>query len=197
MYLCSVEGNGILMCSIDNLPAQLPIEATEYFGDRLFPYVWEMVRYDTRWWVITQQLCSGEDCAGLVLIERHQDFCWRLICEYLICDGSLCPTAPIRRHQSARGRGFLSTSQRCKCIKRVFLQLFLFPPSKSLLNHGAMLRMSCVRAQKADSKMCGKTWSRAKRAAFQLEPIHTSIDFQFGTKSEIQIFDELKVKGAS
>ncbi|KTG42964.1 hypothetical protein cypCar_00029739, partial [Cyprinus carpio] len=43
----SVEGNGILMCSIDNLPAQMPIEATEYFGDRLFPYIWEMVRYDT------------------------------------------------------------------------------------------------------------------------------------------------------
>uniref|UniRef100_A0A673AW17 Uncharacterized protein n=1 Tax=Sphaeramia orbicularis TaxID=375764 RepID=A0A673AW17_9TELE len=40
----NVEGNGILMCSIDNLPAQLPIEATEYFGDRLFPYIWEMVR---------------------------------------------------------------------------------------------------------------------------------------------------------
>uniref|UniRef100_A0A672M445 Aminoadipate-semialdehyde synthase n=1 Tax=Sinocyclocheilus grahami TaxID=75366 RepID=A0A672M445_SINGR len=38
----SVEGNGILMCSIDNLPAQLPIEATEYLGDRLFPYIWEM-----------------------------------------------------------------------------------------------------------------------------------------------------------
>uniref|UniRef100_A0A8B9HI48 Aminoadipate-semialdehyde synthase n=1 Tax=Astyanax mexicanus TaxID=7994 RepID=A0A8B9HI48_ASTMX len=41
----SVEGNGILMCSIDNLPAQLPIEATEYFGDRLLPYVWEMVSF--------------------------------------------------------------------------------------------------------------------------------------------------------
>uniref|UniRef100_A0A6Q2Z665 Aminoadipate-semialdehyde synthase n=1 Tax=Esox lucius TaxID=8010 RepID=A0A6Q2Z665_ESOLU len=40
----NVEGTGILMCSIDNLPAQLPIEATEYFGDRLFPYIWEMVR---------------------------------------------------------------------------------------------------------------------------------------------------------
>uniref|UniRef100_A0A4W3IAC3 Aminoadipate-semialdehyde synthase n=1 Tax=Callorhinchus milii TaxID=7868 RepID=A0A4W3IAC3_CALMI len=39
----SVEGNGILMCSIDNLPAQLPIEATECFGDMLFPYIWEMV----------------------------------------------------------------------------------------------------------------------------------------------------------
>lgn len=32
------------MCSIDNLPAQLPIEATEYFGDMLFPYIEEMVR---------------------------------------------------------------------------------------------------------------------------------------------------------
>ncbi|KAL7867887.1 hypothetical protein SRHO_G00092710 [Serrasalmus rhombeus] len=42
----SVEGNGILMCSIDNLPAQLPIEATEYFGDRLFPYIWEMLPSD-------------------------------------------------------------------------------------------------------------------------------------------------------
>ncbi|KAI1888437.1 hypothetical protein AGOR_G00185130 [Albula goreensis] len=39
----SVEGPGILMCSIDNLPAQLPIEATEYFGDRLSPYIWEML----------------------------------------------------------------------------------------------------------------------------------------------------------
>ncbi|NXF01957.1 AASS protein, partial [Smithornis capensis] len=39
----SVEGSGILMCSIDNLPAQLPIEATEYFGDLLFPYIEEML----------------------------------------------------------------------------------------------------------------------------------------------------------
>ncbi|XP_042190877.1 alpha-aminoadipic semialdehyde synthase, mitochondrial isoform X2 [Callorhinchus milii] len=42
----SVEGNGILMCSIDNLPAQLPIEATECFGDMLFPYIWEMLASD-------------------------------------------------------------------------------------------------------------------------------------------------------
>uniref|UniRef100_A0A672U9N8 Alpha-aminoadipic semialdehyde synthase, mitochondrial n=1 Tax=Strigops habroptila TaxID=2489341 RepID=A0A672U9N8_STRHB len=39
----NVEGSGILMCSIDNLPAQLPIEATEYFGDMLFPYIEEML----------------------------------------------------------------------------------------------------------------------------------------------------------
>ncbi|XP_035280713.1 alpha-aminoadipic semialdehyde synthase, mitochondrial isoform X1 [Anguilla anguilla] len=42
----SVEGTGILMCSIDNLPAQLPIEATEYFGDRLCPYISEMLSSD-------------------------------------------------------------------------------------------------------------------------------------------------------
>ncbi|NXO63284.1 AASS protein, partial [Phainopepla nitens] len=43
----SVEGSGILMCSIDNLPAQLPIEATEYFGDMLFPYIEEMLLSDS------------------------------------------------------------------------------------------------------------------------------------------------------
>ncbi|KAM8973809.1 alpha-aminoadipic semialdehyde synthase, mitochondrial [Pelodytes ibericus] len=42
----SVEGCGILMCSIDNLPAQLPIEATEYFGDMLFPFIEEMLMSD-------------------------------------------------------------------------------------------------------------------------------------------------------
>uniref|UniRef100_G3SF76 Aminoadipate-semialdehyde synthase n=1 Tax=Gorilla gorilla gorilla TaxID=9595 RepID=G3SF76_GORGO len=42
----SVEGSGILMCSIDNLPAQLPIEATECFGDMLYPYVEEMILSD-------------------------------------------------------------------------------------------------------------------------------------------------------
>ncbi|XP_038636019.1 alpha-aminoadipic semialdehyde synthase, mitochondrial isoform X2 [Scyliorhinus canicula] len=44
----SLEGNGILMCSIDNLPAQLPIEATEYFGDKLCPYLWEMLTSDAK-----------------------------------------------------------------------------------------------------------------------------------------------------
>uniref|UniRef100_A0A8D0XMK4 Saccharopine dehydrogenase (NAD(+), L-glutamate-forming) n=1 Tax=Sus scrofa TaxID=9823 RepID=A0A8D0XMK4_PIG len=42
----NVEGSGILMCSIDNLPAQLPIESTEYFGDMLYPFVEEMILSD-------------------------------------------------------------------------------------------------------------------------------------------------------
>ncbi|CAI4227869.1 unnamed protein product [Auanema sp. JU1783] len=35
--------NGCLVCSIDNMPAQMPIEATEQFGDLLYPYVMDML----------------------------------------------------------------------------------------------------------------------------------------------------------
>jgi alpha-aminoadipic semialdehyde synthase len=44
----SISGNGILLMSIDNLPAQLPREATDYFGNRLFPFISEMLRLDGR-----------------------------------------------------------------------------------------------------------------------------------------------------
>ncbi|XP_003384172.1 PREDICTED: alpha-aminoadipic semialdehyde synthase, mitochondrial-like [Amphimedon queenslandica] len=42
----SLSGNGIVMTSIDNLPAQLPREATDYFGSRLFPFVHELLHLD-------------------------------------------------------------------------------------------------------------------------------------------------------
>ncbi|CAH8616680.1 unnamed protein product [Dicrocoelium dendriticum] len=35
-------GDGVLMCSIDNMPTQLPVEASEHFGNVLFPYLSEM-----------------------------------------------------------------------------------------------------------------------------------------------------------
>ena len=41
--LTSLSGNGIVMMSIDNLPAQLPREATDYFGSRLLPYISDLV----------------------------------------------------------------------------------------------------------------------------------------------------------
>jgi len=34
----------VLMCSIDNMPAQLPRESTEYFGSLLMPHIHEIVR---------------------------------------------------------------------------------------------------------------------------------------------------------
>uniref|UniRef100_C3YJJ0 Saccharopine dehydrogenase [NAD(+), L-lysine-forming] n=1 Tax=Branchiostoma floridae TaxID=7739 RepID=C3YJJ0_BRAFL len=38
-----IMGGGVVVCSVDNLPAQLPREATDIFGNQLLPYVWEML----------------------------------------------------------------------------------------------------------------------------------------------------------
>jgi len=46
--LCSFSGDGVLMCSIDNMPAQLPRESTEYFGSLLMPHVLDIVGTPTR-----------------------------------------------------------------------------------------------------------------------------------------------------
>uniref|UniRef100_A0A5K3FLY5 Sacchrp_dh_C domain-containing protein n=1 Tax=Mesocestoides corti TaxID=53468 RepID=A0A5K3FLY5_MESCO len=35
----SIAGEGFLVCSIDNMPSQIPVEASNYFGDRLMPYI--------------------------------------------------------------------------------------------------------------------------------------------------------------
>ena len=39
----SFNGDGVLICSIDNMPTQIPTEATEYFGNLLLPYVPDFV----------------------------------------------------------------------------------------------------------------------------------------------------------
>ena len=39
----SFQGSGALICSIDNMPAQIPKEATDFFGNLLFPYIPDMV----------------------------------------------------------------------------------------------------------------------------------------------------------
>ena len=47
MLCLSIAGNGIVLMSIDNLPAQLPREATDYFGTRLLPFIPDMVHNTT------------------------------------------------------------------------------------------------------------------------------------------------------
>jgi len=42
----SFKGPGVLICSIDNMPTQLPMEATDFFGDLLYPHVMDMIRSD-------------------------------------------------------------------------------------------------------------------------------------------------------
>lgn len=39
LLLHSFKGAGILICSIDNMPTQLPTESTDSFGDLMMPYV--------------------------------------------------------------------------------------------------------------------------------------------------------------
>ncbi|XP_022109027.1 alpha-aminoadipic semialdehyde synthase, mitochondrial-like isoform X2 [Acanthaster planci] len=42
------SGDGVLVCSIDNMPAQLPREATDFFGNLLQPWVPEMLKSDAK-----------------------------------------------------------------------------------------------------------------------------------------------------
>jgi alpha-aminoadipic semialdehyde synthase len=42
----SFKGPGVLVCSIDNMPTQLPTEATDYFGELLFPYALDILKSD-------------------------------------------------------------------------------------------------------------------------------------------------------
>ncbi|XP_015600808.2 alpha-aminoadipic semialdehyde synthase, mitochondrial [Cephus cinctus] len=44
----SFKGPGVLVCSIDNMPTQLPREATDFFGDLLYPYALDIIRSDAK-----------------------------------------------------------------------------------------------------------------------------------------------------
>lgn len=44
----SFAGPGVLMCSIDNMPAQIPRESTDFFGSLLFPYIGDMLKSDAK-----------------------------------------------------------------------------------------------------------------------------------------------------
>ena len=45
VFMRSFDGNGVLVCSIDNMPTQLPRESTEFFGSLLMPHIDEMVAF--------------------------------------------------------------------------------------------------------------------------------------------------------
>lgn len=44
----SFKGPGVLVCSIDNMPTQLPTESTDYFGDLLYPYALDILESDAQ-----------------------------------------------------------------------------------------------------------------------------------------------------
>ncbi|XP_074644875.1 alpha-aminoadipic semialdehyde synthase, mitochondrial-like [Tubulanus polymorphus] len=40
------DGDGVVICSIEQLPAQMPLEATDYFGSKLLPWIPDMLKSD-------------------------------------------------------------------------------------------------------------------------------------------------------
>lgn len=45
-FYSSFKGPGVLVCSIDNMPTQLPRESTDFFGDLLDPYCEDIMKSD-------------------------------------------------------------------------------------------------------------------------------------------------------
>ena len=48
IFEISFDGPGVLICSIDNMPTQLPLEATVYFGSKLLPLIPEILKVDAK-----------------------------------------------------------------------------------------------------------------------------------------------------
>lgn len=44
----SFKGPGVLVCSIDNMPTQLPRESTDMFGELLYPYALDIINSDAK-----------------------------------------------------------------------------------------------------------------------------------------------------
>ncbi|KAK2187791.1 hypothetical protein NP493_154g03016 [Ridgeia piscesae] len=42
----SFRSDGVLVCSVDNMPAQLPLDATDFFGHLLLPHINDMLKSD-------------------------------------------------------------------------------------------------------------------------------------------------------
>lgn len=40
----SFDGPGVLVCSIDNMPTQIPRESTDFFGDLLYPFASDILQ---------------------------------------------------------------------------------------------------------------------------------------------------------
>lgn len=44
----SFKGPGVLVCSIDNMPTQLPRESTDLFAEVLYPHTYDILRSDAK-----------------------------------------------------------------------------------------------------------------------------------------------------
>lgn len=44
----SFNGPGVLVCSIDNMPTQIPRESTDFFGDLLYPFTFDILQSNAK-----------------------------------------------------------------------------------------------------------------------------------------------------
>lgn len=44
----SFAGDGVLICSISNMPAQIPRESTDFFGSQLYPHIYDMIKCNAK-----------------------------------------------------------------------------------------------------------------------------------------------------
>ncbi len=63
LFVFSFNGDGVLICSIDNMPTQIPMEATEYFGNLLLPYVPDFVSWPFGLWRFVERQECLKCCA--------------------------------------------------------------------------------------------------------------------------------------
>ncbi|XP_045113722.1 alpha-aminoadipic semialdehyde synthase, mitochondrial-like isoform X2 [Portunus trituberculatus] len=55
----SFKGPGVLVCSIDNMPTQLPREATDFFGSLLLPHMYDILQSDATASFVPEQHTRG------------------------------------------------------------------------------------------------------------------------------------------
>ncbi|XP_044259746.1 alpha-aminoadipic semialdehyde synthase, mitochondrial isoform X3 [Tribolium madens] len=59
----SFNGPGVLVCSIDNMPTQIPRESTDFFGDLLFPYAQDIMKSNAQQPLESHSFCPAVDGA--------------------------------------------------------------------------------------------------------------------------------------
>lgn len=82
----SFKGPGVLVCSIDNMPTQLPRESTDWFGELLLPYAYDIIQSDARKPLEDQHFChpiySVSDIFDSPKVGHRISGCFFLFCSF-------------------------------------------------------------------------------------------------------------------
>lgn len=71
----SFAGPGVLVCSIDNMPTQLPLESTDLFCDLLFPHTSDILQSDATIPLESQQFSYAVHSVNSFLFRIRLNLC--------------------------------------------------------------------------------------------------------------------------